>query len=98
MFFSRPKINREKPETVIENHMRSAIVKTGGGKPEKTKGEGTMQRNDKRINHRFTIVETMEPEFDSIVMMVHPEERIIFENKAAKPQANIVQIMPRSRR
>lgn len=79
--------------------MRSAIVKTGGARsPDKTKGEGTMQCNDKRINHRFTTVETMKPEFDSIVMIVHPEERIIFENKAAKPQANIVQIMPRSRR
>lgn len=52
---------------------------------------------DKRINHRFTKISTHEPEFDDICMMVHPEERVIFENKAAKPQANIVMIMPRSR-
>lgn len=55
-------------------------------------------KNDKRINRRFTRVETYEPEFDDIVMMVHPEERFIFENKAANPQANIVMIMPRSQR
>lgn len=53
---------------------------------------------NKRINHRFTKVATHEPEFDDICMMVHPEERVIFENKAAKPQANIVMIMPRSQR
>lgn len=53
---------------------------------------------NKRINHRFTKIETSEPEFDDILMMVHADERIIFENKAAKPQANIVQIMPRRRR
>lgn len=53
---------------------------------------------NKRINHRFTVIATSEPEFDEICMMVHADERIIFENKAAKPQANIVQIMPRRRR
>lgn len=52
--------------------------------------------NNKRINHRFTKLETYEPEFDDICMMVHPEHRVIFENKAAKPQANIVMIVPRS--
>lgn len=54
--------------------------------------------SNKRINHRFTKVATHEPEFDDICMMVHPAERVIFENKAAKPQANIVMIMPRSQR
>lgn len=55
-------------------------------------------KNDKRINRRFTRVETYEPEFDDIVMMVHPDERYIFENKAAKPDANIIRIMPRLQR
>ncbi len=54
--------------------------------------------NNKRINHRFTVIETREPEFDDICMMVHADERIIFENKAAKPQANIVMLVPRSKR
>lgn len=51
--------------------------------------------NNKRINHRFTRLETSQPEFDDILMIVYPDERILFENKAAKPQANIIQIMPR---
>lgn len=49
--------------------------------------------NNKRINHRFTKVNTYEPEFDDIAMMVHPEQRIIFENKAANPRANVVLLM-----
>lgn len=53
---------------------------------------------NKRINHRFARIETYEPEFDDICMMVHPQERIVFENKAAKPQANIVLIIPRQHR
>lgn len=57
-----------------------------------------MTRSDRRINHRFTVIVTREPAFDDICMMVHPQERIIFENRAAKPQANIVLLMPRSRR
>lgn len=54
--------------------------------------------NNKRINHRFTKLETSQPEFDDILMIVYPNERIMFENKAAKPQANIVQIMHRRSR
>lgn len=51
--------------------------------------------NNKRINHRFTKLETSQPEFDDILMIVYPNERIMFENKAAKPQANIVMIRNR---
>lgn len=57
-----------------------------------------MTRTDKRINRRFTYFTTREPEFDDVAMMVHPNERVIFKNEAAKAGANIVLIMPRARR
>lgn len=50
-------------------------------------------KNDKRINRMFARVEVYEPEFDDICMLVHPEERFIFENKAANPRANVVLLM-----
>lgn len=57
-----------------------------------------MTRTDKRINRKFTYFTTREPEFDSVSMMVHPDDRVIFRNEAAKAGANIVLIMPRARR
>ena|GEM_PF-5726279 len=52
-----------------------------------------MLGKDKRINHRFTRVSVQEPEYDEVCMIVRPEERIIFENRAAKPNANVVMIL-----
>ena len=57
-----------------------------------------MTRNDRRINRRFSYISTREPEFDDISMMVHPDERVIFKNEAAKAGANIVLIINSSER
>lgn len=54
-------------------------------------------KQSETTNHRFTKLETSQPEFDDILMIVYPNERIMFENKAAKPQANIVVIRNRQK-
>jgi len=60
---------------------------------EARKGVANVLGKDKRINHRFTRVSVQEPEYDEVCMIVRPEERIIFENRAAKPNANVVMIL-----
>lgn len=52
-----------------------------------------MLGKDKRINHRFTRISVQEPEYDGVCMIVRPDERIMFENRAAKPRANVVMIL-----
>lgn len=67
------------------------------GEPGEKEGSDYSMK-DKRINHRYIVAETMEPEYDEICMFVCPEQRIMLENKAAKPGANIIRIVPYSRR
>ena len=59
------------------------------------KGVANVLGKDKRINHRFTRVSVQEPEYDSVCMLVRPDERIIFENRAARPDAKVVMILRR---
>lgn len=51
---------------------------------------------DKRINHRFTKLETSEPEFDTVLMIVSPEDRRIYRNKDARNDANVILLVPPS--
>lgn len=52
--------------------------------------------NNKRINHRFTKLETSEPEFDTVLMIVSPEDRRIYRNRDARNDANVILLVPPS--
>lgn len=52
--------------------------------------------NNKRINHRFTKLETREPEFDTVLMIVSPEDRRIYRNRDARNDANVILLVPPS--
>lgn len=45
----------------------------------------------------FERIPVFEPSYDEYLQIVYPDERIIFENKAARPGANLIKIMPRQK-
>lgn len=49
-----------------------------------------MINRDKRINRRFARLETYQPDFDTVSMIVDPDNRLIHVNKAAKDGANLI--------
>lgn len=41
----------------------------------------------------FEKIDVYEPEYDEYLKIVYPDQRIIFENKAAKPGANLIKLI-----